>query len=301
MKDFKDKVVVITGGATGIGKAMADRFGAEGAHVILAARREDRLREAVADLTSRGVDARYQVCDVSASADVDALAAYAWDEFGRVDVLVNNAGRPGVPARVVESSPEAFEEVFRVNVFGQLNGIWAFGTRMVEQGTPAMILNVNSEVGLYIPSPMVGTYAASKYAGRAISETLRLELPEHVHVGVIYPGLVQSEFGGDTQMTRAGMPAAEFVDVIWPQIENGEFHIVSHPWAKDYFGETAQELAHAFDRYAPHFDGDNKYDSKWLAGRLDDRRSRTTPISPGAGPPEGAPALSPVPGARSAR
>lgn len=77
MKDFKDKVVVITGGATGIGKAMADRFGAEGAHVILAARREDRLREAVADLTSRGVDARYQVCDVSASADVDALAAYA--------------------------------------------------------------------------------------------------------------------------------------------------------------------------------------------------------------------------------
>ncbi len=107
MKDFKGKALVITGGATGIGKAMADRFGAQGARVIVAARREDRLREAVEDLASKGVDARYKVCDVSTLEDATALADYAWDEFGQVDVLVNNAGRPGAPAPIIEPSEEA--------------------------------------------------------------------------------------------------------------------------------------------------------------------------------------------------
>lgn len=267
MKDFKDKVVVITGGATGIGKAMADKFGAEGATVIISARRENRLQEAVKDLMDKGVDARYKVCDVSNLEDVKALADYAWDEFGHVDVLVNNAGITGVPEAVADASEESYQRVFNVNVFGMLNGIWAFGNRMIAQGTPAMILNVSSETGLYVPGPMMGAYAASKHAGRAITEALRLEMPEQVQVGIIFPGLVQSELGGSTEMTRIGMPTEEFIDIIWPQIENGEFYIVSHPWAKDYAGENAAELANAFDRYAPHFEGDQKYDSKWLASQ----------------------------------
>lgn len=267
MKDFKDKVVVITGGATGIGKAIADRFGAEGAKVVIAARRESRLLEAVQDLTSKGVDARYKTCDVSDLDDVKALADFAWHEFGQVDVLVNNAGITGAPVAVVDATPEAYKQVFDVNIFGMLNGIWAFGNRMIAQGTPAMILNVNSETGLYVPGPMMGGYSASKHAGRAISEVMRLELPEHVEVGVIYPGLVQSELGGSPEMTSIGMPTDEFVDIIWPQIENGEFHIVSHPWAKDYAAENAAEIDRAFDRYAPHFEGDRKYDSKWLASQ----------------------------------
>lgn len=268
MKDSENKVVVITGGATGIGKAIADRFGAEGAKVIIGARREDRLQEAVKDLTDRGVEARYKVCDMSKLEDAKALADYAWDEFGQVDVLVNNAGITGIPQPIIDSSEESFQRVFSVNVFGMLNGIWAFGKRMVEQGTPAMILNVNSEAGLYVPGPLSSTYVASKYAARGISETLRMELPEHIQVGCIYPGLVQSELGGTTDMTQAGMPTDEFVDIIWPQIENGEFHIVSHPWAKDYFGETAEELSNAFDRYALHFEGDEKYDSRWLMRQM---------------------------------
>ncbi len=123
MKDFKDKVVVITGGATGIGKAMADRFGAEGAKVVIAARREERLQEAVADLTAKGIKARYKTCDVARLDDVKALADFAWAEFGQVDVLVNNAGIPGIPEMVLDSSPESYQRVFDVNVFGQLNGI----------------------------------------------------------------------------------------------------------------------------------------------------------------------------------
>jgi NAD(P)-dependent dehydrogenase (short-subunit alcohol dehydrogenase family) len=268
MKDFKDKVVVITGGATGIGKAMADKFGAEGAKVIICARRENRLQEAVEDLKAKGVDAYYKVCDVSNLEEVKAVADFAWDEFGHVDVLVNNAGIMGFPEAVIESSEETFQKVFKINVFGMLNGLWAFGKRIVEQGTPAMILIVHSETGLYVPGPMMSNYAASKYAGRAISETLRMEVPEHIEVGSIYPGLVQAELGGTKEITQAGMPADEFVDIIWPQIEKGNFYIVSHPWAKDYTSENAEELSKAFDEYAPHYEGDNKYDSKWLASQM---------------------------------
>lgn len=267
MKDFENKVVVVTGGATGIGRALAERFGAEGARVVLCARREGRLREAVEDLEAKGVDARYVVCDVSSLEQMKALADRVWSELGQVDVLVNNAGITGAPQRMIDASEEAFQQVFQVNVFGMLNGIWAFGHRLVEQGTPAMILNVNSESGLYVPGPMIGIYAASKYAGRGISEALRLEMPDHIQVSCIYPGLVQSELGGSPAMTQVGMPTDAFVDIVWPQIEAGAFHIVSHPWAKDYFGETASELSEAFDRYAPHFEGDNIYDSRWLASQ----------------------------------
>jgi len=216
----------------------------------------------------KGVDAHYKVCDVTNLEDVKALADYAWDEFGHVDVLVNNAGIPGVPKTIIDSSEETFQLIFKVNVFGLLNGIWAFGKRIVEQGTPAMILNVNSESGLYFPGPMIGNYSASKYAGRAISETLRMEVPEYIQVGCVYPGLVQSELGGSKKMTQVGMPTDEFIDIICPQIENGDFHIVSHPWAKDYFSETPEELTRAFDRYAPHYEGDNIYDSRWVAAQM---------------------------------
>lgn len=265
MKDYKDKVVVITGGATGIGKAMAEKFGTEGAKVIICARRENRLQEAVEELKAKGVDAYYKVCDVSRLEEVKAVADYAWNEFGHVDVLVNNAGITGSPSMIVDASEEIYERVFKINVLGMLNGIWAFGRRIIDQGTPAMILNVNSESGLYAPGPMIGFYSASKYAGKAISETLRMEVPEYIQVGCIFPGLVQTELGGSKEMTQIGMPADEFMDIIWPQIENGEFYIVSHPWGKDYSGENAEELSSIFDRYAPHFEGDNKYDSRWLA------------------------------------
>ena len=269
MKDFNDKVVVITGGATGIGKAMADKFGNEGAKVIICARREKRLQEAVNDLTDKGIDARYKVCDVSKLVDVKALADYAWNEFGHVDVLVNNAGvTGGNPSYIVDSSEESYQRVFKINIFGVLNGIWAFGKRIIEQGTPAMILTVNSEAGLYVPGPMIANYAASKYAVRGIIETLRMEVPEHIQVSIIYPGLVQSELGGNKDITKLGMPTDEFMNIIWPQIENGAFHIVSHPWAANYSSENAKELSNAFNKYAPHFEGDQKYDSRWHAKQL---------------------------------
>ena len=100
MKDFRDKVVVITGGATGIGFSFAKRFEEEGAHVLLAGLEEDRLREAAAGLRN----ARWRVCDVTDRAQVDALADFAWDEMGHVDVLVNNAGVSQEPTPVIDAA-----------------------------------------------------------------------------------------------------------------------------------------------------------------------------------------------------
>ncbi len=275
MEDFKDKVVVITGGASGIGRAMANRFAAEGAKLVICDLREDRLQAVVKDLIGKGVDAHYKECDVSNLKDVQALADYAWNEFGHVDVLVNNAGIAGIPELIVDSSEESFQRTFKTNAIGPLNGIWAFGKRIIDQGTPAKILTVCSETGLYAPGPMTGIYAASKFAVRAICETLRMEVPEYIHVGCIYPGMVQTELGGTSELTKAGMSADEFINKVWPQIENNEFHIVSHPYGGDYVGESAEEIIKAFDRYAPHYEGDNIYDSRSLAKQLLDTDSYT--------------------------
>ncbi len=268
MKDFKDKVVVITGGASGIGRAMASRYGAEGARVVICDLQEDSLRAAVGELADKGVNAHYKVCDVSNLEQVKAVADFAWSELGQVDVLMNNAGIAGLPELIVDSSDESFQQTFNVNVIGPLNGMRAFGKRMIEQGTPAKILTTCSETGLYVPGPMTGIYAASKYAVRAICETLRMEVPEYIHVGCIYPGMVQTQLGGTTELTKSGMTAEEFINKIWPQIVNCEFHIVSHPYGGDYVSESAEEITRAFDSYAPHYNGDDIYDSRSLAKQL---------------------------------
>ena len=268
MKDFKDKVVVITGGATGIGKAMADRFGAEGAKVVITARRENRLQEAVADLQDKGVEASYKVCDVSDLEQVKALADFAINEYGHVDVLVNNAGITGPAGLVVDQSKENYLNVLNVNVFGMLNGVWAFGKRMIEQGTQAMIINVGSEVGLYPIGPTMSTYSSSKYMQRALTIDLSMEMPEYIEVCGVYPGLVQSELGGSTAQTQAGMTADDYMDIIWPQIENGELYVVSHPWGRDYYNNHSTLVTGSFDKYAPHYDGDEEFDTISIAKKM---------------------------------
>jgi len=92
MKNFKDKVIVITGGGTGIGFGYAKAFGKEGAKIIISGRRENRLQEAIQQLNDLGIDASYKVADATSYEDTEALADYAWETYGKVDVIVNNAG-----------------------------------------------------------------------------------------------------------------------------------------------------------------------------------------------------------------
>ena len=149
MDSFAGKTAVITGGATGIGFAVAKQLGAKGAKVIIAEPREERLKTSVAELEGLGIDAKYFVCDVTDFAQFEALADFAWDANGQVDLLFNNAGVGGGNAPIIDSSIDDLRKVFEVNFFGVWNGCKIFGKRFVDQGTPAGIFNTGSENSLF--------------------------------------------------------------------------------------------------------------------------------------------------------
>ena len=114
MKDFKDKVIVITGGATGIGFSFAKQFGSKGAKLLLAGRRKNRLAEAVEKLKELGTEAVWFQCDVAKVDEVEALADYGWDRYGRVDVILNNAGVGPKIATVIEAKREDIQKLYEI-------------------------------------------------------------------------------------------------------------------------------------------------------------------------------------------
>ncbi len=267
MQDFSNKVVVIPGGATGIGYGFAKAFGAEGAKIVLAARRENRLQEAAAQLKAEGIDATYALCDVSRREDIEALADFAWDWQGHVDVMVNNAGISIPQAPLLDLPVAEIERIFAVNFYGVLHGSQVFGKRFVEQGTPAAIYNVGSENSLFHAVPLSGPYVATKHALLAITESLYEELPEFVDVSLICPGFVVSEIGPEEQMQH-GMPTDEFVAIAMKQLKANQFFVVSHAYNIERIEARYQLLKSAFDTYAPRYDGDAEYDVRTLVEPL---------------------------------
>ena len=192
-KDFTDKVVVITGGATGIGFSFAKQFGQAGAKVVIASRRLNRVEEAVEKLVALGIEAKGTTCDVTVLAEVEALADFTWDEFGRVDVIVNNAGVSTSHQPVIGFTKEQAMKVLDIDLFGVWNGVTVFGKRLIEQGTPCAIYNVGSENSFFDGVPYATAYVISKHAVLALTDILRKEVPDFVDVGLICPGLVNSE------------------------------------------------------------------------------------------------------------
>lgn len=259
MENFRNKVVVIPGGATGIGFGFAKAFGAEGAHIVLAARREERLQQAVADLKDLGIEATYKVTDVSDAAQVEALADFAWAWKGHVDVIINNAGMMVPHAPVLDMPMEHFEAIFGVNFYSVVLGSKVFGKRFVEQGTPAAIYNVGSENSLFHGTPFNGAYVATKHSVFAITQSLYEELPDFIDVSLICPGFVMSELGPKENMEH-GMPTDEFIEKAMPQIKAGNFFVVTHGYNMVPITERYEMLKTAFEAYAPRYEGDQQYD-----------------------------------------
>ena len=267
MRDFNEKVVVVTGGATGIGYGFAKAFGRDGARLVVSGRRENRLQEAVAGLVDLGVEVKYFVCDVTQLDEVEALADFAWDAFGGADVIINNAGimLPNTP--VVDLPVESARSIFDVNFFGVWHGSAVFGKRFIEQGTPAAIYNIGSENSLFHGVPMGSAYVATKHAVRALTESLREEMPDHVEVGLICPGFVTSELGPPEAMAMA-MDTDRYVDIAMKQIKAGKFYIVSHAYNMVRITERYEEVSRAFATYAPRYDGDEEFDVRSLMDTL---------------------------------
>ena len=265
MNNFKDKVVVITGGATGIGFGYAKAFGKEGAKIIISARREDRLQQATDELLKMGIDARWCVADASDQEDTEKLADFAWNTFGKVDVLINNAGMMVPHAPVLDMPMEHIHAIFNVNLFGVVIGSKVFGKRFVEQGTPAAIYNVGSENSLFHATAFNGAYVATKHGVLAFTHSLREELPEFIDVSLICPGFVVSELGPAENM-KYGMPTDQFIDLTMPQLKAGEFYVVSHAYNKVQLDKKHSALSDAYAKYAPRYEGDIQYDVRTNLG-----------------------------------
>ena len=196
MKDLKGKVAVVTGGASGIGRAMAERFAAEGMKVVLADIEEGALARAESEMLAAGATVASKRTDVSQGEDVEALARFTVDTFGAVHVLCNNAG-VGVGGNTWQQTEADWEWVLGVNLWGVIHGIRAFVPIMLEQGDECHVVNTASGAGLHT-RPWVAMYCASKHAVVALSECLHHELSltgSKVKVSVLCPAVVNTRIG----------------------------------------------------------------------------------------------------------
>jgi len=202
MPGIKDKVIVITGASSGIGEAAARLLAERGAKLVLGARREDRLKGLTARIADAGGEAIHATTDVRQRADVAALVDLACTHYGRLDVLINNAG-VGLISPLDELRVEDWDEMIDVNIKGTLYGIAAALPVFRRQGS-GHIVNTLSTSGLRIV-PQQSVYAGTKNAVRAISEGLRQEAADKLRVTIISPGIVHTDFAD--AMTNPEMKA----------------------------------------------------------------------------------------------
>jgi len=256
MQVFQDKVAVVTGAASGIGRAIAERCVRAGVKIVLADIDEPNLAKAEAELKALGGTVLAVRTDVSKRSDVEALARQTGDAFGQVHLLFNNAGvaAGGAPW---EATWNDWEWVIGVNLMGVIHGVKVFTPIMLAQNTECHIVNTSSMAGLIVGSGSA-PYAVTKHAVVALSENLYLTLEQRkslVKVSVLCPGLVrtdiinaerhrpaelQNEPAPRTPEMEAGlaafkaaldasMPPAQVVDAVFDAIRNERFYVLSHP------------------------------------------------------------------------
>ena len=190
-KNIENKVVVITGASSGLGEATARHLAALGAKVVLGARRTDKLKTITAEITQAGGKAVFTTADVTSKADVENLINAAIIAYGRVDVVVNNAGYMAI-APMEQSRTDEWDRMIDINIKGLLYGV-AAALPVFEKQKSGHIINISSVAGTKVFSPGGTVYSGTKFAVRAISEGLRHELAGKVRITSINPGAVDSE------------------------------------------------------------------------------------------------------------
>lgn len=188
---IENKVILITGGSTGLGAETARLLAGRGAKVAVAARRKDRLDDVVAEIAAAGGTAKAYALDVTAKDQVEAVVASVVADFGRLDVLINNAGL--MPIRPMsEVNTDEWDQMIDVNLKGVLYGIAAALPRFLAQES-GHIINLSSVAGIKVFAPGGTVYSGTKFAVSAISEGLRQEVGDKVRVTSIEPGAVEND------------------------------------------------------------------------------------------------------------
>lgn len=264
---FEGKVAVITGAASGLGRGIADRFGAAGCRLVLADVEEAALAQATAELAAAGAETTAMPTDVSDAASMDALAAAVLARHGHVDLLFNNAG-VGIQRPTAEMTTRDWEWVLGVNLWGVIHGLRVFLPHMLARDA-GRIINTASSAG-HVVVPTLAAYNASKHAVVAISETVRAELAQQesaVTVAAFCPGVVRTRITSSArnrpdrlrnpgeplperdawndQLARGRQEAmeaafgrakspAEAADILHDGLLEGRFYI----WTDDIFVET---------------------------------------------------------------
>src|SRR5262245_8317112 len=254
MRELRGKTVVITGAASGIGRAMAEAFASEGSRLVLADVELDALDETAAMLRAGGASVLAVPTDVSKPEQVEALADQAVAEFGRIDVVCNNAG-VALSGRLWEHSLKDWDWLLGVNLWGVVHGIRSFVPRMIAQGGEGHVVNTGSVAGL-ISGPFMGIYNVTKHAVVTLSETLQKELilmETQVRVSVLCPGFVSTRIL-DAERNRpaalcnpeptvrhptfeemasaaiaTGLPPSEAAARVVDAVKHERFYVLTHP------------------------------------------------------------------------
>jgi NAD(P)-dependent dehydrogenase (short-subunit alcohol dehydrogenase family) len=251
MQQLEGKVAVVTGAASGIGRALADRFAAAGMKVVLADVEKGALDEAVAEISGTGAEAVGVPTDVSDPVAVEALRDAALDRFGAIHVACNNAG-VATGGKVWEQTLEDWQWVLGVNLWGVVHGVRTFVPVMLRQGE-GHVVNTASMAGLTSP-PFMGVYNVTKHAVVTLSETLHAELQletADVGVSVLCPGWVNTRIAeaernrpgqtalddGESAMfidvlrgfISTGLDPAQVADQVHDAILDGRFYVLTHP------------------------------------------------------------------------
>jgi NADP-dependent 3-hydroxy acid dehydrogenase YdfG len=213
--NIEGKVVVITGASSGIGESSARLLAANGAKVVLGARRKDRIDALVKEITAKGGSAIGFKTDVTKRGEVEALVKGAMDKYGRIDVIVNNAGiMPIAPMAALKV--EEWDRMIDVNIKGLLYGVAAVLPIMRKQ-KQGHIINIASVAGFKVFAPGGAVYSATKFAVRAVTEGLRMEhKADNIRTTIISPGAVATELSESSSEEAAREMLREFEKIAIP-------------------------------------------------------------------------------------
>ncbi len=267
MEQLRNRVAVITGGASGIGFATAEALAREGTRIVLADIERGALDAAVAKIRALGVKAEGVVCDVSDRKSVDALADAAFEKMGAVHIVFLNAG-VAVSGPVTEMTHDDWRWVIDVDLWGVVHGVESFAQRLVEQGEGGHIAATASFAGM-VPNIGLGPYCVAKYGVVALMEVLHRELREHgIGTSVLCPMRVQTnidasgrnrqrDYGGpenqnypepdESQMAGRLIPVEGVAQLVVNGIKHNKLYLFPHPEAREFIRRRFQRIDQSFE------------------------------------------------------